>query len=108
MILVTKFKIDPSKLQLEAEMVWDSDTETMAMMGIIHVPLDTHDPYSGTVIIRQPMDRFYSDIPGCALLDLIGDYNKQGKVLDIQLLTALEYMAILKEEKKHDVTKQLL
>ena len=105
MILIAKFKVDQSKLQLEAEIIWDSDTETMGMMGIIHAPVDALNPYSGTLVVRQPMDTVYSDIPGCALLDLIGDYNKQGKLLDIQLLTALEYMAIQKKRKAADVTK---
>lgn len=91
MILKAKFTVDKSRLQFEVEMIWDSDIEVVELVHIIHIPIDINDPYSGSMIVRQPMDRTFSDITGCDLLDFIGDYNKRGELLDVQLVPYREY-----------------
>lgn len=101
MILITRFLVNESKeseLQFEIELRWDSDTEALRMFKVVKIPLSMG--LAGSMIAKQEAVRYFPNIPGCALLDIIGEYNKMGQVLDIQLFTHAEYEALNNANKR--------
>ena len=97
MIITARFNLGKlsEHISTEALVHYDSDTATVVCSNVIilHATDLTDDQHD---LVMEKEHSMHVEVDSCALLDLIGKYNREGKLLDVQMLPGAKFYEAIK------------